>query len=147
MQAYVVRRTAPSLGEWRMVSIALISGAVGYAIYALAPNGMVFWMAIPIFSLVGYFSPGLQALMTRRVGPESQGQLQGVNSSIMGIAGMIGPAIFTTVFSWAVNTETTVGMLGAPFLVAAALHLVAIVVLLAVYPKTQHSGPEGPRST
>jgi MFS transporter, DHA1 family, tetracycline resistance protein len=143
MQAYVVRRTAPALGEWRMVLIALVAGAAGYSIYGLASSGAVFWLAIPIFSLVGYFSPGLQALMTQRVGPQSQGQLQGVNSSIMGIAGMIGPGIFTTVFSWAVSTETTLGLLGAPFLVAAGLHLVAILVFFVVCPKSPKPASAG----
>ena len=142
MQAYVVRRTAPKLGEWRMVMIALIAGAIGYAIYGLAPTGMIFCLAIPIFSLVGYFGPGLQALMTRRVGADSQGQLQGANSSIMGIAGMIGPGIFTTIFSWAVRTELTVGIPGAPFYVAAGLHLIAVVVCFMIWPKSKETNPE-----
>ena len=35
--------------------------------------------------------PGLQGLMTRRVGPQEQGQLQGANQSLQGIAAIIGP--------------------------------------------------------
>lgn len=142
MQAFIVRRTAPILGEWRMVMIALVAGGLGYAIYGLAPSGAIFCIAIPVFSLVGYFSPGLQALMTRRVPADSQGQLQGANSSIMGIAGMIGPGIFSAVFSWAVRTESTVGMPGAPFYVAAALHCVAIVVCYVVLPRKESVNPE-----
>jgi MFS transporter, DHA1 family, tetracycline resistance protein len=144
MQAYVVRRTSHVLGEWRMVLIALATGAIGYAIYGLAPNGKMFWLAIPVFSLVGYFSPGLQALMTRRVGPESQGQLQGVNSSIAAIAGMVGPGVFTLVFGWAVRTESTWGLLGAPFFVAAVLHLLGIALFFAVFSKQQNPGPDLP---
>ena len=73
MQAYVVRRSAARLGEWRMVMIALLSGAIGYVVYGLAPNQWMFWAGIPVFSLVGYFAPGLQGLMTRRVGPDRGG--------------------------------------------------------------------------
>jgi DHA1 family tetracycline resistance protein-like MFS transporter len=136
MQAYVVRKTARYLGEWRMVLIALSAGGIGYLIYGLAPTGMLFCFAIPVFSLVGYFSAGLQSLMTRRVGPESQGQLQGANSSIVGIAGMIGPGIFSSVFYWAIQADTSLAHIGMPFFVAAGLHLLAIGVFFVIYPKT-----------
>lgn len=144
MQAYVVRRTAGRLGEWRMVMIALVAGAIGYAIYGIAWTGSIFCLAIPIFALVGYFGPGLQALMTRRVSADSQGQLQGANSSIMGIAGMIGPTLFTSIFSWAIKTESSVGMPGAPFFVAALLHLLAIAVCFWVWPKSSPDHSSGP---
>ena len=98
MQGFVVRRTAPLLGERRMLFIALVFGGLGYMIYGLANTGWLFWAAIPVFSLVGFFNPAMQGLMTRRVSPREQGQLQGANSSLMGIAGMTGPLIFTAVF-------------------------------------------------
>lgn len=128
MQGFVVRRTAASLGERRMLFIALTFGAVGYFIYGIANTGWFFWSAIPIFSLVGFFNPAMQGLMTRRVSPREQGQLQGANSSLMGIAGMIGPLIFTSVFAAAISERAPIKLPGAPFLLATALHLVAICV-------------------
>jgi MFS transporter, DHA1 family, tetracycline resistance protein len=133
MQGYVVRRTAVSLGEWRMVLIALLAGAVGYALFGLSPSGWIFWASIPVFSLVSFFSAGLQGLMTRRVGAESQGQLQGVNSSIVGIAGMIGPMIFSSIFSMAISPSATVQFPGAPFLAAAVLHVIGVFALLRLW--------------
>jgi MFS transporter, DHA1 family, tetracycline resistance protein len=133
MQAVVVRRTAARLGEWRMVLIALTAGSMGYLIYGLAPNGWIFWAGIPVFSLVGYFAPGIQGLMTRRVGPDRQGQLQGANSSLVGIAGMLGPVIFSSIFSLAISQAAPVQIPGAPFLVAAAFHLLAIIVFIRIF--------------
>ena len=43
------------------------------------------------------------SLMTRRVAPTEQGQLQGANSSLMGIASMIGPALFTLIYARAIS--------------------------------------------
>ncbi len=37
--------------------------------------------------------------MSRHVGASEQGQLQGANASLMGIASLIGPAIFTQSFA------------------------------------------------
>ncbi len=136
MQGFVVRRTAASLGERRMLFIALTFGALGYLIYGVANTGWLFWSAIPVFSLVGFFNPAMQGLMTRRVSPKEQGQLQGANSSMMGIAGMIGPLIFTGVFSAAISNSLPIKIPGAPFLLATALHILAIIVALFVIGKT-----------
>ncbi|MEZ6151970.1 MAG: MFS transporter [Pirellulaceae bacterium] len=137
MQGFVVRRTAPMLGERRMLFIALVFGGLGYLIYGVANTGWLFWAAIPVFSLVGFFNPAIQGLMTRRVSPREQGQLQGANSSLMGIAGMVGPLIFTAVFSAAISPTAAVQIPGAPFLLASGLHLLAIIVALAVLKKAR----------
>ncbi len=130
MQGYVVRRTASKLGEWRMLFIALVFGAAGYLIYGLADTGWLFWSAIPVFAFVGYFSPAIQGLMTRRVEANEQGQLQGANSSLMGIAGMVGPIMFTKVFSDAISETAWFQLPGAPFLLATGLHLLAIGIAM-----------------
>lgn len=136
MQGFIVRRTAPMLGERRMLFIALVFGGLGYLIYGLANTGWLFWSAIPVFSLVGFFNPAIQGLMTRRVSPREQGQLQGANSSLMGIAGMIGPLIFTAVFSAAIGPMAPFNLPGAPFLLATGMHVLAIVVALVVLKKS-----------
>ena len=57
----------------------------------------------------------------------------------MGIAGMIGPAIFSTIFSVAISQAVPVQFPGAPFLVAALLHLVAIVIFVRFRPPAKQS--------
>ena len=132
MQGFVVRRTASILGERKMLIIALAFGAAGYFIYGIAATGWIFWIGIPIFSLVGYFSAAIQGLMTRRVSASEQGQLQGANSSLMGISGMIGPWIFTNVFTFAIHDRPNDNWAGLPFMLAAALHIVALVLAIVI---------------
>src|SRR5437667_64006 len=79
-------------------------------------------------SLYGLVYPSLQGLMTRRVGPDEQGQLQGALGSLMGIAGVIAPVLFTQVFAAAIGPFRGVGLPGAPFLLAALLLVVAMAV-------------------
>jgi MFS transporter, DHA1 family, tetracycline resistance protein len=134
MQGFVVRRAAPILKEWKMLFIALIFGLIGYTAYGLAYQGWMMWGAIPIFALVGFFSPAIQGLMTRRVEPHEQGQLQGANSSLMGIAGIFGPLLFTKIFAASIRDESW-QLPGAPFLVAAIMHAVAVLVAIAIKPR------------
>ncbi len=139
MQGFVVRRTASFLGERRMLFLALTFGALGYFIYGIASTGWLFWAAIPVFSLVGFFNPAIQGLMTRRVTAREQGQLQGANSSLMGIAGMLGPIVFTSVFAAAISEQSPLAIPGAPFFLASGLHVLAMLVAAWVLRNRDHS--------
>jgi DHA1 family tetracycline resistance protein-like MFS transporter len=66
-------------------------------------------------------SPAMQALMSKRVGPSEQGQLQGALMSLFGVAGMIGPLVFTQAFAVAIAPGRSVQFPGAPYWLAAAL--------------------------
>jgi len=66
--------------------------------------------------------------MSRRVGPHEQGQVQGANGSIAGIANMIGPGLFTQVFAVAIVPERSWHLPGAPFALAVVMLLAAMVI-------------------
>jgi MFS transporter, DHA1 family, tetracycline resistance protein len=127
----VVRPVVRRFGERRSLIVGLLFGAAGFAIFGLAPTGWVFWIGIPVMSLWGLASPAAQGLMTRRVSPGEQGQLQGANSSLMGFAGLIGPFLFTGIFAHFISPPAW-WLPGAPFLLAAALLALAIPVASAV---------------
>jgi DHA1 family tetracycline resistance protein-like MFS transporter len=74
--------------------------------------------------------------MSHRVDPTEQGQLQGAISSLRAMTGMIGPILFTQVFSTAVSHGGTV-LLGAPYFLSAGLLLVALLIGLRVLPRRQ----------
>jgi len=68
--------------------------------------------------------------MSQRVNPSEQGRLQGALAGVRGITGMIGPTLFTSTFAWALKGESPKP--GAPFLVAAGLLGIAVVVGILV---------------
>jgi DHA1 family tetracycline resistance protein-like MFS transporter len=59
--------------------------------------------------------------MTQSVRPDQQGQLQGAGASLMGVANLIGPALFTGAFSLGIRPAWGAPLPGAPYLVAAVL--------------------------
>ena len=129
VQGLLVKRVVARFGERRALMFGLVAGILGFLGYALAPNGMLFVLTVPVFTLMGLFGPSVQALMSHHVKPYEQGQLQGANSSVMGITGMVGPVLFTQVFSRAIAPGAG-SVPGAPFVVAAGLTLLGL--LLAV---------------
>ena len=124
VQGGIVKRVVADFGERHTLLAGLLFGVCGFAIYGLAPTGIIFWLGIPVFSLMGLYGPSSQGLMTRHVQPSQQGQLQGANNSIMGIAGVIGPGIFTLTFASFIGAQSDWHLPGAPFLLS-ALMLVA----------------------
>ena len=113
--------------------LAGLAGATAaYALYGLAPSGGWFLAAIPLGSLAGLYSAGVQALMTQRVGPGEQGQLQGVNSSVLGLVGLIGPGLFSLTFASAISAARAWRLPGAPFLLAALLTAAALLLAIRV---------------
>lgn len=131
IQGLVVGPAVRKLGERGALMVGLFSGFAGFTIYALAPTGLLYLCGLPIFAFSGLIQPGLQGLMTRRVAPNEQGQLQGANATLMGIASMIGPSLFLLPFAFAVRHDATLHLPGLPVLIAACLMLLATLLAWA----------------
>ena len=123
LQAFLVGRIVKAVGERGALLIGLFCGFGGFLIYGLAPTGWLYLCGLPIFAFSGLIQPGLQGLMTRRVSPQQQGQLQGANSAMMGITSIIGPTLYLAPFAWVVRHDATLHMPGLPVLIAAVLML------------------------
>ncbi len=117
-------------GERAAITVGYLGGAAGFLIYALAPTWQLYVVGVPLMSLWGLAGPTIQGIMTKKVEPQRQGLLQGALSGIMGIAGMIGPLLYSQIFAWSIAPGTPVYLPGLAFLVSAALILVALALAL-----------------
>jgi DHA1 family tetracycline resistance protein-like MFS transporter len=128
VQAGLTRRLVPKLGERRALAIGLGFGVAGFVVYGLAPNGWWMLVGIPVMAFWGLAGPAGQSLMTSHLEPHEQGRLQGGLSSLMGVAGLIGPGLFTQTFAAFIGPQRAWQLPGAPMLMAALLLAAAIVV-------------------
>ena len=69
-----------------------------------------------------------QGLMTREVAADQQGQLQGATASVQSVSQMVGPFLFTLTFAFFIGNHAPFKLPGAPFLLAALLLLLALMV-------------------
>src|SRR6185312_13707898 len=126
VQGLLVKQVVARVGEWGAVLAGLVFGGLGFAIYGLAPTGQLFLVGTPVFALIGLFGPGFQGLVTRRVSASEQGRLQGANSSLAGLAGVIAPSVFGAAYAWFVAPGHPY-IPGSAFLLAAGFHAIAAV--------------------
>ncbi|MEI8396570.1 MAG: MFS transporter, partial [Rhodospirillaceae bacterium] len=128
VQGGLVRPVVARAGERRTLLTGLLFGALGMAIYGLAPEPELFWVGAPVMALWGFFTPSAQSLMTGRVSTAEQGRLQGALQSLRGITGLIGPVLFTATFALAIAPEQGRALSGAPFLLASGLLTLALIL-------------------
>jgi DHA1 family tetracycline resistance protein-like MFS transporter len=128
VQGFLVKPVVKWLKERRAMALGLTFGAAGFVIYGLAPTGTIFWIGVPVMALWGIATPSLQTIMTRLVDPTEQGRLQGALASLMGLASMVGPTLFTATFASFISTHVDLGLPGAPFLLSAVLICIAVVL-------------------
>ena len=116
------------LGERRALLLGLGCGAIGFLIFGVAPTGPLFWLGIPVMAFWGVAGAATQALMTRLVAPDQQGQLQGATNSVQSVSQLVGPFLFTLTFAYFIGAQAPAKLPGAPFLLASALLLLALVI-------------------
>lgn len=127
-QALLVAPMIRRIGERRTAAVGMGLEVVSYGFYGLATSG--FWALVftPIAALGGVTGPSLQAMMSRAVPENQQGELQGVNSSLNALAMIISPLVMTWVFGFFTSASAPLYLPGAPFLLSATV-MVAVVIL------------------
>lgn len=132
VQAVLVRRLMPSLGERRLILTGLALCIAGYLLFGLAPVAWMFILGIPFLSLGGLSGPPAQAMMSHQVDSHEQGRLQGALTSLASLAGIFGPALFANLFALFISDRAPVHVPGAAFVLAAALLLAAALIAARV---------------
>jgi MFS transporter, DHA1 family, tetracycline resistance protein len=103
VQSFLVGPVVKHFGERGALLAGSGASVLGMSWAGSAPTGFLYLFGVPVNSMSGLLIPGLQGLMTRLVGPTEQGQLQGANQSLQGMASVLGPIIYGLSFAWAVD--------------------------------------------
>jgi DHA1 family tetracycline resistance protein-like MFS transporter len=133
VQGFLVGKLVPMLGERTAVVGGLIWLAVGFASYGAAPEGWMIYPLIALASVGGISGPALQGLVSRQVGPEEQGKVQGAMTSLTSLMGIIGPLAANAVFAWGATLSTPIP--GAAFFMGAACLLIGAVLAAPLVPR------------
>jgi DHA1 family tetracycline resistance protein-like MFS transporter len=128
VSVFLVEPAVKRFGERGTILLGITLGAFGLAIYAWAPTGALFLLGTAPMALWGLVNAPEQSIMSRIVGPRAQGRLQGGLSSLQGIAGMIGPLLYTRLYAFVLRADGAERVLGAPYWLATALLIVAIAL-------------------
>ncbi|MEO6913308.1 MAG: TCR/Tet family MFS transporter [Candidatus Baltobacteraceae bacterium] len=96
--AFVVQPVVNRFGERRSLAIGFFFGSLGFAF--LSGSQVLFWISLVVSSLGMISSSAAQAIMTRRVAENQQGELQGAINMLRSLGSILGPLLFSGVFAY-----------------------------------------------
>jgi DHA1 family tetracycline resistance protein-like MFS transporter len=126
----LVGRVVKAFGERRALLFGLSCGVTGFILYGLASEGWMFWLGIPVSALWALAAPSTQALITRQVGAQVQGRIQGALMSLVSLIGIVAPLAYASTFGFFIGSRAPVHMPGAAFYLAAIVLFVAWVIAM-----------------
>jgi MFS transporter, DHA1 family, tetracycline resistance protein len=147
VQIFVIGRLVARIGELGAAVLGLAWGAAAMLAYALAPQPWIIFAITIVGGLQALSYPALNALMSRAMPPDEQGELQGGVASLSSLATIVGPFVLTQTFAYFAAPGAPIYFPGAAFVLSATLMLVAAGVLLtqrgrAMTPVAARAGSE-----
>lgn len=131
VQAGLIRPVLRLLGERRTVLAGFAWDIGAFGMLAFISNGLLAMILTPVTALGGVTLPALQSVLSQSVPDDSQGELQGVLGSLMALAMIVSPLLYTSTFRVFTAADAGLYLPGAPFLLSIALVLPATLVFAA----------------
>jgi DHA1 family tetracycline resistance protein-like MFS transporter len=100
--------------------------------YAFSTQSWMVYLALIPGALGGLSSPAMQGILSTKVGPDQQGELQGGLASVMSLTSIISPLMMTQTFGYFSSDQAPVYFPGAAFLLAAILTAVALLMFIRI---------------
>ena len=116
-----MRPAVARLGERRTVIGGLALAALLFVAIGTVSGGAMALALTPLAALGSVAGPALQGLLSRAVGDDQQGELQGLLMSINAVALIIAPLLMTQTFWLFAGGPAPIYLPGAPFLLSAVL--------------------------
>lgn len=124
-QAFIAGPISEKWGEKRAILVSIVADSAAYIFIAVAMQGWMAFLLMPLFCLGGIGAPALQSLLTGRVDEAAQGRLQGLLASTTSLATIAGPPLIGTVYF------ASRGLFpGLVWLLGAAFYLICLPVVL-----------------
>jgi DHA1 family tetracycline resistance protein-like MFS transporter len=135
IQGALVNPAIKRFGERRTVVLGFSAEIIALMVVAFIPNGFLMLAFTPMAAIGVIGQPPLQAILSKAVGDDNQGTLQGVIGSLNAVAMIITPLVMSALFYAFTDDDAPFYFPGAPFFVSAILVAVALWVFLSTRAK------------
>ncbi|WP_299375877.1 TCR/Tet family MFS transporter [uncultured Tateyamaria sp.] len=133
VQGGLIRPILRVLGERGAVIYGHVADVGVFLLIGVVSSGTLLLILTPIAALPAVITPALQGIMSKAVGDDQQGELQGALTSIAALATILSPLMMTSMFYTFTKADADLYIPGAPFFLAGALVAVALMVFLITH--------------
>ncbi|MFS0490937.1 TCR/Tet family MFS transporter [Leadbetterella byssophila] len=132
VQGGLIRYAIPKFGAEKALFLGLACNMIGQLGFGLVADGWMLYAAMAIHAISGLANPAFQGIITAKVAPNEQGELQGGLTSLMSIAAIVGQPLMLGLFRMFTKEDAPVYFPGMPFLVGAILSAASIILTLRI---------------
>ncbi|MDO6416371.1 MFS transporter [Sphingomonas sp. BIUV-7] len=129
-QILLVGPVVKRLGERASVAVGIAGATAQFLCYTIIHDGWMVFVVMLLMPIQSLVFPAINGLMSRKVPPDAQGELQGFNGSIAAIAAIFAPAIFSPALAYFTSPGAPFQFVGIGFAMASVLALVSLAILL-----------------
>ncbi len=129
VQGVLVRPVIKIWGEKKTIIIGFCFEFSAMVTFAFLTDGKILIILIPLASLGVLAQPAIQAILSKSVGDDRQGAIQGVASSLNAIAMVITPITMTWILAVFSDKTANYYFPGMPFLFSALMVLLCLFIL------------------
>jgi DHA1 family tetracycline resistance protein-like MFS transporter len=133
--AVLPRLVVPRLGEIRAVYVGFFCAALGYAGYAFSSTAWTLYAWMVVWALGGVGGPALNAIMSKAVPADQQGELMGARASMDSITSIVAPLLMTGLFRYFTSGHAFLYFAGVSFFAAALFEFGALALFAAIQPR------------
>ncbi len=130
VQGGLMPKVLKILGERGAVIYGHGFDVAAFLALAFVTSGTIALILVPLASLAGGITPALQGIMSKAVGDDQQGELQGALTSVSALAMMISPMLMTSTFAAFSGAGAPIYLPAAPFLLSTGLILIGLAVFI-----------------
>jgi MFS transporter, DHA1 family, tetracycline resistance protein len=135
-QAQILGKVVARFGERITAQLAMTYGAIAFLLNAFITNGWIVLALTLTNGFQGMAMPSINAMMSRRLPPDQQGELQGFNGSLAALSILFAQIVYNYVLSYFTSDATPVHFPGAPFIISASISVLALIAL-SLLPRAQ----------
>lgn len=128
VQAGLIRVANNKLGIIPSIYWGLFFYCIGLSIFAFAGAGWLMYVGLIPYCLSGIGGPSMQGLISGKVPPNAQGELQGALTSTISMAAIIGPPLMTNLYSDFSEHSANFHFPGAAFLMGMVFALTSLFI-------------------
>ena len=129
VQGVLVRPAIKIWGEKKTIIIGFCFEFSAMVTFAFLTDGKILIILIPLASLGVLAQPAIQAILSKSVGDDRQGAIQGVASSLNAIAMVITPITMTWILAVFSDKKAKYYFPGMPFLFSALMVLLCLFII------------------
>ena len=134
IQGWLIRYVLRWLGERGTVIYGHAFDIFAFVVLAFVTSGSLALILTPMAALAAVITPALQAIMSKTVGDDQQGELQGALTSVSAVAMMLAPMAMTGVFAAFTQPGAAVYFPGAAFILSALLIFGGLLMFIRTRP-------------